>query len=263
MGRQPFGRCPAHALSTTAPVGDAAEVHELAHRRGKHVQTDHGAKTRAASQADAHAKDRTGEAAERLARSGRTDALGAVLARAVLQRYRVNPMPQMTHQWRFGLGLFFDPNCGWYAQVAALRQRAAALGMARHFPANPARLLPNPSLLAFSPHDEGADLAVSIRKPNDLDAWEALLQAVGPVIVSGMLGGADWGTVAAKQLGVGHFVLIVGADAAAGTLDYLDPLQGNTVRTGDYARLDPRIDDWVAHINDDALMDRIAALRTG
>lgn len=182
-----------------------------------------------------------------LASAARADALGGVLARAVLQRYTVNPLPTMTHQWRFGLGLFFDPNCGWYAQMAAMRQRAAALGVA----GDPAQLLPKSTLLGFNPGKagEGAGYTRHMNKPADAQAWEAALQRYGPIIVSGALGGADWGPLG----GVGHYILIVGADANTGTLQYMDPLQGDSVRTGTFAHMDPRIDDDAYRIWDHAL----------
>ena len=171
------------------------------------------------------------------AEPARSDALGSVLARAVLQRFTVNPLPTMRHQWRLGLGLFFDPNCGWYAQVAAMRQRAASLRVA----GDAAALLPNSTWWGFNPGKagEGAAYTRRMNKPADTADWEAALQQHGPIIVSGELGGADWGRLG----GVGHYILIVGADATADTLQYMDPLQGNGVRTGAFAHLDPRIDD--------------------
>lgn len=174
----------------------------------------------------------------------RADTLAPVLARSVrqrmLQRYTVNPLPTMRHQWRFGLGLFFDPNCGWYAQVAAMRQRAASLGLA----GDPKALLPKTTLLGFDPGTDGARYTTQMNKPADAAGWEAALQQYGPIIASGKLGGADWGPLG----GVGHYILIVGADATADTLQYMDPLQGNSARTGTFAHLDPRIDDDVYRI---------------
>jgi hypothetical protein len=195
-------------------------------------------------------------------RTAGVDALSRALARAVLQRCRVDPIPQMTHQWRPGTGGFFDPNCGWYAEVAAMRQRAAARGMGRHFPDDPAKLLPKNTWFAFNPFTDGASFVTPDTKPLNLHGWKALLQKVGPVIVSGKLGGADWGDVGDLKLGIGHYVLIVGASTTNVTLDYMDPLQGDVVRTDDYVRLEPRINTSIAYIDDDALTDRIIALKT-
>lgn len=143
----------------------------------------------------------------------------------------------MRHQWRFGLGLFFDPNCGWYSQIAQLRQRAAALGL----PGDPAQLLPKTTLMAWNPGNQGAGYSRQRAKPADTQEWEDMLTTHGPVVVSGKLGGADWG----RAGGVGHYILIVGADPAADTLQYKDPLQGNRLKTGTFAHMDLRIDDDV------------------
>lgn len=208
--------------------------------------------TRAAADAGS-AREPGGAAAPR-----RDDALGALLARSVrertLARYRVAPLPTMRHQWRFGLGLFFDPNCGWYAQVAAMQQRAAALGVAGDARA----LLPKSTIFGFSPATDGATYTRHMNKPSDSAEWETKLQNHGPLIVSGALGGADWGCLG----GVGHYILIVGADATADTLQYMDPLQGDRVRTGDFAHMDARIDDDVYRIWDYALMTDLN-LQTG
>jgi hypothetical protein len=183
--------------------------------------------------------------ADHVVAPARADALAPVLARSVrrrlLQRYTVNPLPTMRHQWRFGLGLFFDPNCGWYAQVAAMRQRAASLGLA----GDPKALLPKTTLLGFAPDIDGARYTTQMNKPANTAAWDAALQQHGPIIVSGKLGGADWGPLG----GVGHYILIVGANIATDRLRYMDPLQGNHVRSGTFAHLDPRIDNDVHYID--------------
>lgn len=194
------------------------------------------------------------------------DALGSTLAacvqRRTLQRYMVDPPPTMSHQWRLGLGLFFDPNCGWYAQVAAMRQRAAKLKLG----GDAKTLLPKSTLYGFDPDEDGKKYTQQLTKSSAADAsarlnwWEAKLTSYGPLIVSGKLGGADWGFLG----GVGHYILIVGTDrtgpAHKHKLKYMDPLQGNEVRSGRFTHLDARINDEVYRINDDALRAKLPAL---
>ncbi len=194
------------------------------------------------------------------------DALGSTLAacvrRRTLQRYMVNPLPTMRHQWRPGLGLFFDPNCGWYAQIAAMRQRAVALNLG----ADPKPLLPKSTWYGFDPNAEGQAYTQQLTKPTTgtmsarLNSWETKLTNHGPLIVSGKLGGADWGFLG----GVGHYILIVGTDrtgpAHKHKLEYMDPLQGNAVRSGRFSHLDARINDDVYRIDDNALRAGVATL---
>ena len=137
----------------------------------------------------------------------------------------VDPMPAMQHQWQPGLGFFFDPNCGWYCQIAAIKHWVSKLHLTC-----PPDVLPKTSVAAYNPWMDGASLAKPHGKPTTARGWENLLHQRGPLIVSGKIGGADWGVLG----GVGHFVLIVGADATADTISYLDPLQGNTVKTEDF-----------------------------
>ena len=178
------------------------------------------------------------------------------MQRRALQRYMVNPLPTMRHQWRPGLGLFFDPNCGWYAQIAAMRQRAAALGLN----GDPKQLQPNSTWYGFDPNTDGSQFTRNFYKPSSLNGWETLLANNGPLIVSGKLGGADWGFLG----GVGHYILIVGTDrtgpAANHKLKYLDPLQGKAVRSGRFTHLDARINDDVFGIDDAALTAGLAGL---
>jgi hypothetical protein len=71
--------------------------------------------------------------------------------------------------------------------------------------------------------------------------WESLLGSNGPVMAKGKLGGADWGKIRSTKMGIRHWILIVGADATANTLSYKDPLQGNKLKTKDFAQTNDRI----------------------
>jgi Papain-like cysteine protease AvrRpt2 len=156
----------------------------------------------------------------------------------------VDPMPPMQHQWQPGIGGFFDPNCGWYCQIAAIKHWAKKLRLSC-----PPDILPKTSLAAYSPWQEGAFLAKSNNKPTTALGWENLLTQQGPLIVAGKIGGADWGALG----GPGHFVLIVGADATADTISYLDPLQGNTVKTEDFQHVLKRMTSRAYSIKVDVL----------
>ncbi len=156
----------------------------------------------------------------------------------------VDPMQAMQHQWQPGIGVFFDPNCGWYCQIAAIKHWVSKLHLSC-----PPDILPKTSLLAYSPWKEGAALAKPHGKPTTAKGWETLLTLRGPLIVAGKIGGADWGPLG----GVGHFVLIVGADATADTISYLDPLQGNTVRTEDFQHVLARMTSNAYSIKKNAL----------
>jgi hypothetical protein len=168
-----------------------------------------------------------------------TPATGRVVQRSVagkrsntIQAMFVDPMPPMEHQWKPGLGVFFDPNCGWYCQMSAIKHWVSKLKLKC-----PDDILPKTSLLAYCPWNEGKALAKGYPKPSSAAAWETRLTQSGPLVVAGKIGGADWGVLG----GVGHFVLIVGADATKGTISYLDPLQGNTVKTEDFQHVQDRI----------------------
>lgn len=149
-----------------------------------------------------------------------------------VQAMLVDPMPPMEHQWKPGLGLFFDPNCGWYCQMSAIKHWVNKLNLNC-----PPDILPKTTLASFCPCTDGKALNATYNKPATADHWETLLSVRGPMTVSGKLGGADWGALG----GVGHYVLIVGADATNSTLSYLDPLQGNTVKTEDFQHVQSRI----------------------
>lgn len=161
-----------------------------------------------------------------------------------VQAMFVDPMPHMDHQWKPGLGVFFDPNCGWYCQIAAIKHWVSKLHLTC-----PEDVLPKTSLLGYSPGNEGASLAAAFVKPTTVAGWENLLSQKGPIVVAGKLGGADWGVLG----GIGHFVLIVGADSTNSTLSYLDPLQGNSVRTNDFQHAQDRITSHAYGIKVDEL----------
>lgn len=154
----------------------------------------------------------------------------------------------MKSQFRPGVGLFVDLNCGWYCQVAAARWWADAFH--RHVPDYDA-LLPHSRLrIAFDPDHHGAAFTEVMTKPASIAGWENRLEDRGPVIVSGELGAADWGVLG----GVGHYILINGADMGTGMLSYKDPLQGNAQRSGTFAHLNARMNNSVTVIDTNKLL---------
>jgi hypothetical protein len=131
----------------------------------------------------------------------------------------------------FTEGTPFDLNCGRYCSEAAIKwwsnnSPMKLQGDIFH------ELLPEPTpksaglfsiKASWSPGLEGAAFAKSIDKPNSIEDWKNTLTKYGPITVRGKLGAADWGILG----GVGHYILIVGADVTNGKLYYKDPLQDN------------------------------------
>ena len=157
----------------------------------------------------------------------------------------VDPMPTMVAQvGQPGLMIVIDLNCGWYCAVAMLAHWFEQLS------GRPPAEMPLPcgKICAYHPyfdtHDTYAGAIKWGAKPTTVAAWETHLTNNGPTIVSGKLGAADWSAIPAPdgwQMGVGHFILVVGADAAAGTIAYKDPLRGDDVLHYDFADMNPRI----------------------
>jgi hypothetical protein len=151
--------------------------------------------------------------------------------------------------WQFGHynGILVDLNCGWYCLKAAIRIKHGLPGAA------PAPHLAHPGLgtIAYDPANSG--LVTPVAAPGSTLAWFNMLAAHGPVIVSGMLGGADWGKIAGYRLGVGHYILINGADTAldvpdGGRLFYYDPLQGIFQKHGTFNHMSQRINPVVEYV---------------
>lgn len=151
--------------------------------------------------------------------------------------------------WQFGHynGLLVDLNCGWYCLKAALRIKYPNGG------AEPRPAVDHPGLgrIAYDPDDSG--LVTATDAPADIQGWIDLLTDHGPVIVCGKLGAADWGRIGGYRLGVGHYILINGADtdrdqADGGRLYYLDPLQGIFQKHGTFNHLSRRINGQVEYV---------------
>ncbi|MBR0658369.1 hypothetical protein GWK15_16395 [Roseomonas oryzicola] len=143
-------------------------------------------------------------------------------------------------------GLLVDLNCGWYCLKAALGIKHAIAG-------TPQPHVPHPGLghIAYDPSN--SPLVTTVATPVSTAAWVAMLTNHGPVIASGKLGGADWGKIGGHRLGVGHFILINGADTAldvadGGRLYYLDPLQGRFQRHDTFNHLDQRMNATVDYV---------------
>jgi hypothetical protein len=154
-----------------------------------------------------------------------------------IQLMPIDPLPSMKSQWTFGLGLFFDPNCGWYCQVAALdywvKKKKIELP-------DPAVLAPKTTKMGYGPLKEGMRLTRKVADPGSIDKWEGLLPVLGPIIVGGNFGLG--GTI-------GHYLLIVGVDQASNTFEYLNPSSASKVHTKDF--------DWMIKHMD---MDDISAI---
>lgn len=173
-------------------------------------------------------------------------------------KFLVNPVPPMQRQK--------DLNCGYYCERALLDYWFQKLNgrSYRHLNLNKTKILSyNPG----TDHRRGEvdDQISGDTVPQTLSAWESLLKRVGPVIVSGKLGGADWGTwklptpMGTKKwkAGCGHYVLIVGTDTAENKICYKDPLQGDILKEKDYEHTAKRIDqDCVFYV------DNILAAKT-
>jgi hypothetical protein len=144
-----------------------------------------------------------------------------------LQRFKVNPMPRVRHQWNRKHRLV-DLNCGWYAQMGVVdyhylksirpkltpRQRVG-LESDGHLGYHAAKgKLHHHSKMGFDPEYRaipGADRAAiseQLGKPNTPDQWKDTLKKHGPLIVSK----------------ASHFVLVVGVTARS--FYYLDSLTG-------------------------------------
>jgi hypothetical protein len=140
--------------------------------------------------------------------------------------------------------LIVDLNCGWYCLTTALEIKFG-LG---------APNVPHPGLGAWGYDVTTANVTNSQAAPPNCLAWYTLLSTHGPVIVSGKLGGADWGTHLGKKRGVQHYILINGCDTTldpagngrGGRLFYLDPLTGGWgQRHGTFDHMAKRFDSPV------------------
>lgn len=157
----------------------------------------------------------------------------------------------MRSQWGPGRGIFVDLNCGWYCLEAAVKWWANSLG--HRLPDDLRTPLPYSKLdYGYDPAKDqhGKKYIEELNKPANLQDWENLLTNRGPIIVSGALGAADWGPLG----GVGHFILITGAETNTNRLYYKDPLQGNTPKYDAYANMDNRMDDTVYAIQTDQIV---------
>jgi hypothetical protein len=154
-------------------------------------------------------------------------------------------------RWPIPLTPRVDLNCGWYCMRALLYYWFERInGVA------PQTLpLVKSTALAYDPYIDSpggngwnnhlrCETGAAI--PTTSGNWVTRLSNDGPFIVSGKLGAADWGSIGGHKLGVGHFVLVVGADAANDTLSFKDPLQGNSIRTKDFAHTFARINHGAA-----------------
>ncbi len=152
-----------------------------------------------------------------------------------------------------GFGLFVDLNCGWYCHIAVLNFHIDKSSNAGTF--KPKDLVKRArSGYGYSPVSDASCRGMS--KGSDCSGWEQMLKTHGPFMASGKLGGADWGALG----GVGHWIVIVGTDTASNVLFYKDPLQGNKIKQGTFAHMNPRIDDIVYYVPH---KDAIEASRTG
>jgi len=168
---------------------------------------------------------------------------------------RVAPMPTMRCQvGKPGVLGVVDLNCGWYSLRSVLGyhfRRISGQDM-RH------SHLPKPTLAAFHPRDDLPDnlrqRVTRSNKPGNVGDWITQLQTNGPIVVSGKLGAASWGRLPGlgTKLGVGHFILIVGAHAGpwagGGQLIYKDPLQGDHIRHHSFTEMNSRIDNDVYYV---------------
>jgi hypothetical protein len=156
-------------------------------------------------------------------------------------------LPRMERQWKLSrkpYKSFLSLNCGWYCEKAAIEYVAEQKGI--KLPPDFLPLKPKSWLkVNYSPGEEGKDFVTAGTKCETIDEWEGLLQTVGPVIVGGKLGKADWGK---KLGGVGHFILLTGVDKAKREFEYLDPLKGSAPLRGKYDHMLPRIEKEIYYV---------------
>ncbi len=127
-----------------------------------------------------------------------------------------------------------DLNCGRYCTEAAAKwiQTTYKLG------GNPDifhKILNPPSSIlgmGWSVDDEGKDVITQMGIPDSSDAWGTLLKMYGPLIIAVKL-----------APGCGHYVLVTGVDGE--TLEYKDPLRGDTQLTKDRVQMTKTINGTV------------------
>lgn len=155
-------------------------------------------------------------------------------------------LPRMERQWNLSgkpHKSFLSLNCGWYCEKAAIEYVAEQKGI--ELPTDFLPLEPESWLkIGYSPGVEGKNFVTKGTKYHEIEEWEKLLQEVGPVIVSGELGKADWGALG----GVGHFILLTGVNKANREFEYLDPLKGPALLRGNYDRMLPRIEEEIYYV---------------
>jgi hypothetical protein len=167
-----------------------------------------------------------------------------------IQRYVVDPMPRVEHQWFKDKSLrLIDLNCGWYAQLGAVdyhylksvqplltEDQRRRLEKRDHLSySTGAAKLPYTTTYGFDPegydkygrrYQEAPPAAISreIDKPADAAGWEAALKDYGPLIV----GKAR------------HYLLVVGVTPRA--FHYRDSLTG-TAMYHDFPLMQTMIED--------------------
>lgn len=161
----------------------------------------------------------------------------------------ISPMPKMAYQ--FYLGFVVDLNCGWYCAVAMLEYWYYV--HSGKFPDK----IPLPCKLGIGYHchydlnETYAGASKKMSKPGSLKEWETQLNNNGPTIVSGQVGRMDFESYSEsfhsylKKKGLGHFVLVVGANAKDDIIYYKDPLVGNEKLMYKFKNFDSKIDDDV------------------
>ncbi|WP_108259234.1 papain-like cysteine protease family protein [Mangrovicoccus ximenensis] len=137
-----------------------------------------------------------------------------------------------------------DPTCGRYALKALLKWHyrkqtgVTAEGVTLPRPSNPFK-----SLAAYDPENDfrhfGTLLAAPDNLPGTIGDYVDMLGNFGPLIANGS-------GVGKAGASVGHYILLVGADAATGTLYYKDPLRGDQLFDEPHGDLGPKI-RWLCH----------------
>lgn len=177
--------------------------------------------------------------------------------------YLINSIPDMECQKLFDgrIPKLIDPTCGRYCLKSLLKywheQKQEGERVTRIALQKPKSFIRNwTGFDAYNDYPYADDILVKTRdKPESLEAWQALLMQVGPIIICGK------GIGSASRF-AGHYLLLLGIDPdnEKDSFYYLDPLEGNKIMKADIS-MQKRIgwpliyaqSDIVAKLNDNSV----------
>jgi hypothetical protein len=166
-------------------------------------------------------------------------------------RFIVHPVPQMGKQT--GLDVpsqivpVVDLNCGWYSLISAIdhfRKKGELRDELENIKENPGY---DKTKKGYNPGEAVSKLGASTREiptPKKIDEWRDALDKYGPLIISGQIGEMNVQVFRdiARFFGVGHYILVIGADTDKQTLIYKDALVGDEVKEVPLAEMKKGLD---------------------